>query len=173
MPLYEGLGGIGLVNEKNTTVVLDIGTAYTKWVGRWLWWLISPVGRGGAGKLNWHVCIYMMVNNWLVLFTCKRPHWLSVIHGTHLSDGASDFVQEAHTYLIVFRDNHGFCNNLYSGIVPESRPSHCKGHLRVTGGVFCIKKTLLYCFFCWKSLILEKFISSYIKILYSNNWLGW
>ncbi|KAG0728717.1 Actin-related protein 10 [Chionoecetes opilio] len=30
MPLYEGLGGIGLINEKNTTVVLDIGSAYTK-----------------------------------------------------------------------------------------------------------------------------------------------
>ncbi|XP_050703035.1 actin-related protein 10-like [Eriocheir sinensis] len=30
MPLYEGLGGIGLINEKNTTVVLDLGAAYTK-----------------------------------------------------------------------------------------------------------------------------------------------
>lgn len=30
MPLFEGLGGIGLINEKNTTVVLDIGAAYTK-----------------------------------------------------------------------------------------------------------------------------------------------
>lgn len=30
MSLYEGLSGIGLINEKNTTVVFDFGTAYTK-----------------------------------------------------------------------------------------------------------------------------------------------
>ncbi|XP_045595077.1 actin-related protein 10 [Procambarus clarkii] len=30
MPLYEGLGSIGLINEKNITVVFDFGAAYTK-----------------------------------------------------------------------------------------------------------------------------------------------
>ncbi|KAG7165279.1 Actin-related protein 10-like [Homarus americanus] len=30
MPLYEGLGGIGLINEKNITVIIDFGSSYTK-----------------------------------------------------------------------------------------------------------------------------------------------
>lgn len=30
MPLFEGLSTIGLMNEKNTTVIFDFGTAYTK-----------------------------------------------------------------------------------------------------------------------------------------------
>ncbi|CAL4067134.1 unnamed protein product [Meganyctiphanes norvegica] len=30
MPLYEGLSGFGLINEKHTTVVFDFGTAFTK-----------------------------------------------------------------------------------------------------------------------------------------------
>ena len=30
MPLYEGISGLGLINEKHTTVVIDFGYAYTK-----------------------------------------------------------------------------------------------------------------------------------------------